>query len=257
MPKKQKLIAGAILQFDFPKLPETLFAMCQQENKPVARMQVSLPTNYNLDKSFPIMVFLHGGAGTQGTICDAEYVRCIVGDKDIIGVSLPLFKKETDPQEVHGGILIQAYDDYPIISKCYQVMLTQLFSVVPNIAHGQGTIGGFSNGGHTTALLLSAVDPFIIEHFNNFYLIDGGIIITSGHKTAIKNKNFLIMVGGSRKEKERRMMLNFVENGYRHSKKMGVSCKLVKMPGVEHAFPDEYISTLQKWVRKMLQLEMK
>ena len=246
------LTAGARLEFDFPELPETLFAMCQSDNKPVARLQACLPANYTSDKCYPLFVYLHGGAGAQGGEWEADYVRKLTGDTDFIGVTLPLFKRAIDAQEVHGGIYIGAFDDYPLIAECYRVMLTTLFAAVPNIAHGQGTLGGFSNGAHTIALLLSAVDPFILEHFNNFYLLDGGIIITSLHKAPLKQKNYLYMVGGSRLEKWRRLMLRMLEAGRQEAKASGLNMRLVKMPGVEHDFPDSYIETLRGWVRRMV-----
>ncbi len=252
MPTENALTPGTSLRFDFPELPETLFAMCQQDDKPVACLQACLPENYSPAKRYPILVHLQGGAGTQGETWEIDYVRRVTGNADIIGVSMPLFKRELDPEEVHGGLLISAYDDYQVIAECYRVMLTKLFQHVPNIAAGQGTLGGFSNGAHTTALLLSAVDPFILEHFNNFYFLDGGLIITSGHKILLRKKNYLYMVGGSRKEKWRRLMLSMLEAARQEAKSNGASFRLVKMPGVEHDFPDEYIARLQAWVRKMI-----
>ena len=106
-------------------------------------------------------------------------------------------------------------------------------------------MGGFSNGAHTTAMLLSAVDPFILEHFNNFYLLDGGFVITSSYKRLVAGKNILAMVGGSRKDKERRLILRLLNAEAQAAKEQQRNFSLIKMPGVEHAFPDEYMGTLQ------------
>ena len=249
----QPLTAGALLQFDFPKLPETLYAMTVREEKPVARLQVCLPANYTAEGSFPLWVHLHGGTAGPGAAWEIDYVRRLTGNADFIGVTLPLFKKAFDPQEIFGGILIRAFDDYPVIAECYRVMFSTLFQAIPNIAPGQGTMGGFSNGAHTTAMLLSAVDPFILEHFNNFYLLDGGFTITSRYKPVIAGKNILAMIGGSRKDKRRRLNIQLMNAKAQAAKEEHRNFHLIKMPDVEHDFPDEYIGTLQNWVRKMAQ----
>ncbi|MEK6794424.1 MAG: hypothetical protein AABZ39_06585 [Spirochaetota bacterium] len=250
MPKKD-LIPGTTVRYEFPRLPKTLHALTANTDIP-ACMQVCLPANYTTSGVFPILVFIQGGTGAYGDTKDADHVRRIAGDDGIIGVSLPLFKKEVDPKEVHAGIMIEAYDDYPIISESYRVMLTRLFKAIPNIDHGKGSIGGFSNGGHTTALLLSAVDPFILKHFSNYFMVDGGNYLASMHKTIMKEKNILYLIGGDREESDRRTMLQHIEDDCAEAKGYGVNITLITMPGVGHAFPEKYFSTLRDWVRSML-----
>ena len=246
---RKRLKPGATLEFRFPDLPPTLWARTHRRRR-AARMLVCLPRDYRPDRQFPMVVFLGGGDGAAGTRADADYVRKVVGNRGFIGVSLPLFKKDLDRTEKYGGILLSAFDDYPLIARCYRRMLGELLAAVPNIAPGAGAIGGFSNGGHTTALLLSAVDPFILKHFRSFFLLDGGFFIASLHKSVIGRKRILHLVGGSRRKAWRRWLLAFLDGACGAARKAGRDVTLLKMPNVEHAFPDEYIGALRKWLRQ-------
>jgi hypothetical protein len=53
-------------------------------------------------------------------------------------------------------------------------MLTKLMKAVPGIVTERSTLGGSSNGGHATALLIAGGDEFTLEHFRQFYFVDGG-----------------------------------------------------------------------------------
>ena len=86
-----------------------------------------------------------------------------------------------------------------------------------------------------------------------FYLLDGGFTITSRYKPVIAGKNILATVGGSRKEKGAPPQHTTAECGDTGGQRQHRNFYLRKMPGVEHAFPDEYMGTLLTWVRKMVQ----
>ncbi len=235
---------GSVLKYSFQDLPKTLHARFHKKRY-APRMYVSIPENYSSSEEYTCAVFLGGGTG----FANEGAARRISGGRDMIGVSLPLFKRDLDPEEIHGGIYIQAYDDYPVISRCYRTMLKKLFSEIPNIRKGEGAIGGFSNGGHTTALLLSAVDPFIIKNFRSFFLVDGGFRVSSLHKTAVKKKRILTMIGGRRKKKWRRKwieMHDMIWGHASHDPGMDVTC--IKMKNTEHAFPREYNQTVKNWI---------
>jgi predicted esterase len=51
-------------------------------------------------------------------------------------------------------------DDFETVSRAYRVMLQELFDTVPYIAPERSALGGFSNGAHTTALLLAGQDAW-------------------------------------------------------------------------------------------------
>jgi len=250
-PKLRRLKPRTTLRFVFPDLPKTLFEKRRKRRAPAA-LAASLPENYTPNGSFPLFVYVEGGCGASVTRKDLAYARKLAGPRDFIAVALPLFKKDLDPEEAHHGLLIQAHDDYPLISRCYRTMLRKLFATVPNIAHEHSCLGGFSNGAHTTALLLSAVDPFALRHFTGFYFLDGGFHITSFHKTAVRGKRFLYMPGGRRKKKDRRLLLDSLAARCARAVRTGVNVTLHPMPNTEHAFPDRHIPDLQAWVRAIL-----
>jgi hypothetical protein len=127
-------------------------------------------------------------------------------------------------------------------------MLTALFEAVPNIDPERSVFGGLSNGAHTTALLLSAVDPFILRHFSGFFLLEGGWEIASLHKTAVRSKRIIRFVGGSRRRKWRRAMLDRLDAAKAMAMGRHPAFTVVKMPGVEHDFPGEYVPQLRQWM---------
>ncbi len=59
-------------------------------------------------------------------------------------------------------------DDFDTISQAYRAMFTKLFEAVPNLKPERSALGGFSNGGHTTGVLLAGQDEFILDHFRLF-----------------------------------------------------------------------------------------
>lgn len=211
-------------------------------------MTAKLPWNYSRHGEFPLLVHLSGGSGSPGTRGRIAHIRKLTGGRDFIAVTLPLFKKAVDPDEVADGLLLGAYDDYPLIFRCYRKMLKELMAAVPNISAANSCLGGFANGAHTTALLVSGVGRFILRHFGSFYLLEGGFRIASFHKRAVRSKRFLYMVGGSRRKKMRRTLLQVMDSMETLVKGMPLDVTIVKMPGVEHAFPEEHIPLLHRWL---------
>lgn len=247
----RRLRPRATLRFVFPNLPRTLFEKRRKKKAPAA-LAASLPENYTPDGAFPLFVYVEGGCGASVTRRDLARARKLAGPRDFIAVALPLFKKDLDPEEAHHGLLIQAHDDYPLISRCYRAMLRTLLAAVPNVAQEHSCLGGFSNGAHATALLLSAVDPFILRHFDSFYFLDGGFHVTSFHKTAVRKKRYLYMPGGRRRKKDRRLLLDSLAARCARAARTRVDITLHPLPNTEHAFPDRYIPDLRAWARTPL-----
>lgn len=185
---------NATLQFEFPELGDTLATKASGEAIP-AKLTAQLPENYTRDGRFPVFIFLHGGAGGRGDA--AGGARGVVGPRDFIAASLPLFKRDLNKQEPYGGLMI-APDDFETISRSYRVMLQKLFDVVPNVDPERSALGGFSNGGHTTAVLLAGQDEFTLRHFRAFYFVDGGFGPLAANvlqKPALQPCRFLLLRG--------------------------------------------------------------
>ena len=122
---------------------------------------------------------------------------------------------------------------------------------IPNIAFERSAFGGFSNGAHTTGLLLSALHPTVLRCFRHFYLVEGGARIASFHKTAMREKNFLFMVGARRGDASRRTWLRAIENTYAGARERGLNATFRRMKGVRHGFPAEHMPAVRKWIVRM------
>jgi dienelactone hydrolase len=247
---RQQLAAGATLEFTFPELPPTLHAMRTGDRSPT-RAAVHLPRDYSRRKRFPLLVYLEGGRGAPGDRTGLAKVRRIAGSRGFIAASLPLFKKALDPRETHAGLLIAAYDDYPRIARAYSAMLRRILAAIPNIDPNRSALGGFSNGAHTTALLLSGLHAMTLRCFRHFYLIDGGGYLTSFHKAALADKNFLFMVGAVRGDRRRRAWLRLLEANCALAREKLRKVTLHRMPGVGHGFPDRCAPFIRRWICRM------
>jgi hypothetical protein len=243
-----RLRPGATLEFRFPELPPTVWSRFYKRRR-VTALRVGLPENYDVNRTFPLLVYMSGWEGSDGG-ANIDYVRTLCGNRDFITVAMPLFKKDLDPAEYIHGLLVSAFDDYPIIARCHRRMLSRVLAAIPNIEPGAGALGGFSNGAHTTAMLLSALDPFVLKHFRDFYLLDGGGWLTSLHKDRMRDKRILYMVGGSRREPYRRHWLDSVRSVcfVGRMRKRDVTC--IVMPGVGHALPEKHIPQLRAWLKR-------
>src|SRR6185436_2661225 len=152
-----KLEPNAIISFEFPDLSETLATKLLGEKEP-ARLTAELPDNYAPGAKFPLCVFLGGGHGGRGKLHPIQ--RAIAGKQDFISVALPLFKRTYDGSE---GALV-SMDDLDAISQAYRVMLQKLLDAVPNVTPERSAFGVFSNGAHTTAVLLAGQYEFILRN---------------------------------------------------------------------------------------------
>ena len=245
MPHQESLRAGQLLDLQFPELPNTLCGMVRGK-RIQPRLLASLPGNYTPGARFPLLVYLKGSDGGAVTEHDISYVRRLTADEGFVAVTMPLFKKSLDAAEIFKGVMIGAYDDYPLIARCYRTMLKALFHAVPNLDRQRSVMGGLSNGAHTTALLLSCVDSFVLKHFAGFFLLEGGWHIASHHKVAIQRKRIIYFLGGCRRRKVRRCLLDRMNASHAMGRTPHVN--IVTMPGVEHDFPEQYIPRLREWI---------
>ena len=258
-----KLEPNAKLSFEFPDLPETYFAHFHKSTgeAPPAMLTAQLPENYTPDGKFPILVFLNGGNGGRGD--GASYGRRIVGPRDYIVVNLPLFKDTnhrpaTQPAALKGtdaatlGYII-TMNDYPVISSAYHAMLQKLFDTVPNITAQGSAIGGFSNGAHTTSVLLGGKDEFIMKHFTSYILLEGGGGLLTNPEVlqdpAAKDFRILLLFGDQTDIPNRKKTKQSIETAVQQCKARGMDCTFIVMTGYGHETPPEYLKLIGNWIR--------
>jgi predicted esterase len=243
----QELTPGKITDITFPKadLPPTLFTMMTSEEAEPC-LSVRLPDDFDPAKKYPLLVYVPGShGGPKGNIGNAQ---AIAGPKGWIVASLPLFKKNIDPEEVSGGIIV-SMEDYQTISKAYRTMLGKLFELVPNINREKSAMVGFSNGAITIAIIVSNNDEFILTHFKNFCIVDQGMFhLTDLHKKNARNCRYLILVGDQedmgREVKIRQSKL--MQDAYKLLD-VNLSYQILKDTG--HEFNDPQMDIVAKWLR--------
>jgi hypothetical protein len=239
------LKANEILRWEFPELPETLAAMLTGDKQP-ARLTAQLPENYSADSEFPLFVFLHGGHGGHGE--PHPVTREMIGPQDFICVTLPLFKRAYDEKE---GALV-AMDDLSTIAHAYRVMLQRLFDAVPNITAERSTLGGFSNGGHTVAVLLAGMNPFILEHFRSFFFVEGASPLAANvlQKLLMKRNRFLVLYGDGLKDVATHEALVLVCQSLAYAaQERQLDFTSIVMRGAGHEMPSKYAAMIGRWAR--------
>lgn len=106
-------------------------------------------------------------------------------------MNLPLFKRTNDRALI-------SVEDFQTVSHAYRSMLQKLFDTVPNVTSERSVLGGFSNGAHTSALLIAGQDEFILRHFQAFYFVEGGfgaLAANTLRKPTMRHCRFLVLRG--------------------------------------------------------------
>lgn len=244
-----KLETNAIIRFEFPELPKTLMGMATGEKKP-ALLTMQLPENYSTNAEIGLLVHLDGGRGGWGDRLGEG--RSITGGRDFVCVNLPLFKRALDKKEIHDGLLIGT-DDFEVISRAYRVMLKKVFDTIPNIKQERCVMGGFSNGAHTTGVLMAGQDEFILSHFRTFYLVEGGVGPLAGnvlHKAPMKRCRFLLLNGDQVKDKSRdEPSRQFASGVVLVAQKHNLDLTSIAMRGYGHELPAPYMKLVGNWIR--------
>ena len=244
--------AGQVIQIEFPQLPATLYTVHTGHFEP-ARLTARLPDNYTDVGTFPLLVFLEGGHGGTATEGELDRLRSITQDRDFIIVTMPLFKRIVDRREPHEGLMI-SLDDLPVLAESYRTMLDELRATIPNIDARHSVLGGFSNGAHATALLVSGQDATTLSHYRHFFFIEGGLNLTGLYKRSLRDRSFLIMVGDQGDVRERKRILETSAMLTEMAEHYRLDMRRVIMHGVGHAFPAEYEPTLREWLYRVADL---
>jgi len=241
---------NATLRFEFPELSPTLSTLTSGD-KAAPVLTIRLPENYTADGQFGLVLHLDGGGGGKGD--NPGGARNIVGPRDYVCANLPLFKKAMDKRDSYGGLVI-SMDDFQTISAAYRVMLKKLFEMVPNIDPERSAMGGFSNGAHTTAVLLAGQDETVLEHFRIFYFVDGGVGPLAANclqKFSMKRCRFLALAGDQpAAETFRQAFLQFFSGLSASARQFKLDFTAVTMRGYGHAFPAPYGKLIGCWIRK-------
>lgn len=239
-----KLDPDATFRLEFPDLPNTLETLASGERQP-ARLTATLPSNYSRDGKFPVFIFLDGDKGGRGDGLPIP-ARMVV-PRDFICVALPLFKRAYKKDDS----ALVTMEDYETASHAYRLMLQRLFDVVPNTTPERSALGGFSNGGHTVAVLLAGHDTFILQHFQAFYFVEGGFGPLAAHvlqEPAMKSCRFLLLRGdrAEAKPEPKKHLARALEY---LAEEHHVDFTSIVMRGYGHELPKEYLSVLGQWVR--------
>ena len=243
----EELTPGKTIEILFPKenLPPTLYTMMTGTETPPC-LTIRLPDDYDPCKSFPLLVYVPGfHGGPKGNIGNAQ---TIAGPRGWLVATLPLFKKSVDANEPMGGLIV-SLQDYPAISKAYDIMLGRIFEMVPNIDREKSAMVGFSNGALTIAVMVSSHDEFILTHFKNFCLVDHGMFHLSDlHKKFAKDCRYLILVG-DKEDMGRDLKIRGSRLQEDEWKLLGVNLSSYVMKDTGHEFQDRHMLLVGKWLR--------
>lgn len=236
-----------VLTLEFPQLPPTMCNMVLGNNA-VSRASVFLPADYSIDKKFPVLLWIVGGMGSTGD--GARALAETYGDTGFIFINLPQFKNKLEPllpdsSNYWRRLMLYYEPDNEIIWSSYKTMLDSIWSIVPNIDMANGFMGGFSNGGHTTAILLNRPNAEITGYFNKFIFIEGGMGL-SNYKV-LKGKPAVFMQGEKGPD--------WIRPIYQNAKDEGALASFVLMEGFGHEFPEQYQEILKKWILENITLE--
>ena len=235
-----KLAPGSTFTTTFPDMPQTFFAMQQKKNVP-AQMTVYLPTNYDPAKKFPLLIWLNGGDGGDGTTLGVA--RGITQGRDFICVSVPLFKASlapvSGPKGPRPGFVINTADGKAMWPH-FKTMLDKLEKLVPNIEPAHRVLGGFSNGAHATAALIDSSDGEITRIFSAFAVVEGAGKLE--HYERLKGKPFL-MVSSNAKSKPRAEQIVEAANA------AGAKAELLVEDVGQHDFPVKAYPKVGAWLR--------
>jgi hypothetical protein len=246
--QEHQIKPGRNIEITFPDadLPPILHTLMTSE-KAIPTLTFRLPDDYDSTKTYPLLVYLPGwDGGLKGNMYNAQ---TIAGTNGWIAATLPLFKKTIDKSEPGGGMLV-SMEDYPVVAKCYEIMLGKLFELVPNIECDRSAMVGFSNGAITLAVLLSSHDEFILNHFKNFCMIDHGMFhLTDLHKKGSRDCRYLVLVG-DKQDFGRELKIQRSKLLQDEMKLLGVnlSCEIMKDTG--HEFHEKQMTIVSEWLRK-------
>jgi predicted peptidase len=197
---KPKLVPGETFTVQFPGMPPTFYALFQKKEV-MAQMTVCLPNNYDPAKKIPLLIFLNGWDGGDGTTLG--YARGLTEGRDFICVSMPLFRApgfQVDQANTPGANFIMVEEDGKFMWPFFKTMLDKVEELVPNIDTAHLILGGFSQGAHATAALIDGSEGEATRRFSAFLIVEGGGKMA--HYERLKDKAYM-MVSSNAKSRPR------------------------------------------------------
>lgn len=191
------LLPGTAYIVEMPDLPPTLHSEKHGLDQAPA-FTFELPKDYDPDIPVPLVLYLPGGTGGTGREQDLSVVRRRFGayGSDAVIMQAPLFRRDFTPDNAPAGGVMLTCADAETLGHALGAMVDRLHARLPNIDFQQSWIGGFSNGAHATALLLTHQDKRVLPYFTYIYLLEGGPShLGDMFSPTYKDKHVLLLVG--------------------------------------------------------------
>ena len=129
-------------------------------------------------------------------------------------------------------------------------MFAEFFKTVPEAQATGNVMGGFSNGAHTTSVLLSCMDETTLEHFSHFIFADGGVWLSGLLRMPMKQCRFLGLYGDTDTYWTRPVIIQQFKNMKATADALKIDFELIVMEGIGHSFPPSYNSQVHDWILK-------
>lgn len=228
----QKLQPGKTLTIAFPEMPRTFYNLTTTDSRQPA-MTVFLPTNYDPQRKYPLLVFLQGGNGGGG----GNPGIALTQERDFICVNLPLWKVNIKDMVIRD-------EDCKLMWPLHKQMLAKLSEIVPNIDTSHRVLGGFSNGAHATGGLIDCSNGEVARYFSGFFFVEGGG--RTQRYDLIKGKPLLICYGYQPKREAARTR---VAEFSKVASDAGAKVTVHEMPNTGHDFPNREYPFVLQWLR--------
>ncbi len=233
-----KLVPSTTFTVVFPDMPPTFYALKEKKNVP-AQMTIYLPKNYDAHKKHPLLVFLYGGSGEDGT--KLGITRGICQDRDLICLAVPLFKSKELQDEY-----IMRNPDGRYMWPFFRRMLEKTEELVPNIDKEHRVLGGFSNGAHAAQALLDESGGEVARRFCAFLFVEGGGRLQQYE--LLKGKPFLMVSSNS---KSRRRAQEIADA----AKAAGADASFLFEDVGKHDFPRSAYPSVGEWLRRVASIQ--
>lgn len=224
-----KVVPGRAIIIEFPKLPK------MRDGKPT-KMQVRVPSGYDVNKSYPLLAWMGGGGGGYSVGPGTK----LADANQFILIGLPY------PQGASNAGQSNMVGQFDVIWAYHKAMLDKLEQIVPNINPELRVVAGFSNGGHAIDGMLGVrsrrIQPYG-SYFTTFILADGGR--GAGDYRSIRGKHMFICWGikGNTNKAS-------CESIAKKAKASGVYVQAVAMTDTGHQFPAKYMEQANTWLAK-------
>lgn len=242
-----ELIPGTEFRLAFPDLGPTLAEQIAGEPRPCEAV-VRLPDDYAAHGTHPLFVFLTHGDGFDVSFA-LHRASEVTRRRRYVVATFPLFRRAIDPNERYGGIQV-GVDDYAVIGPAYTKISESLFEAVPNLRASGNALGGFSNGAHTVAALVTHQDEATFARFDKFVLIEGGRTLSGFTRRSMRDRSFLCLRGGAIGGADGYIASRRFDAMEAAARLYGVDLETVVMRGAGHQFEPRSYPIVRRWLAR-------